>query len=172
LTDFLLVQGWVKEVHLNLKNQPFFVSDAMPKDVTLTIDQLQKSPDEAMRDWGRRLEKNLAAGLLILETEPFWTTCQMFRQMPEHLRQNFAHSKVVLIKGDVNYRRLLDDRAWAHTTHMEDVCSYFPTPFVTLRTLKGEIMVGLEPGQAEELQAKDPTWMINGKRGVIQLVIP
>ncbi len=33
-------------------------------------------------------------------------------------------------------------------------------------------MVGLEPGQAKELQAEDPTWMINGKRGVIQLVIP
>jgi hypothetical protein len=55
---------------------------------------------------------------------------------------------------------------------MEEVCSYFPTSFVTLRTLKGEIMVGLEAGQAEELQAKDPTWLINGKRGVIQLVIP
>jgi hypothetical protein len=96
----------------------------------------------------------------------------MFRQMPAHLRQSLARSAVVLIKGDVNYRRLLDDRAWPHNTRMEDVCSYFPAPFVTLRTLKGEIMVGLKPGQAEELQAADPIWMINGKRGVIQLVIP
>jgi hypothetical protein len=118
------------------------------------------------------LERNLADGQLILETDPFWTTCLMFRQMPGHLRQSLARSSAVLIKGDVNYRRLLDDRVWPHTTHMEDVCSYFPAPFVTLRTLKGEIMVGLEPGQAEELQAKDPTWLINGKRGVIQLVIP
>ena len=137
LTDFLLEQGWVKEVHLNLKNQPFFVSDAMPKDVLLTIESLQKSPDAAIQDWGQRLEKNLAAGHLILETDPFWTTCLMFRQMPEHLRQNLAHSKVVLIKGDVNYRRLLDDRAWPHTTRMEDVCSYFPAPFVTLAYTKG-----------------------------------
>jgi len=172
LTDFLLEQGWVKEVHLNLKNQPFFVSDAMPVDAILTINSLQKSPDAAMRDWGRRLEKNLADGRLILETDPFWTTCLMFRQMPDHLRQSLSHSAIVLIKGDVNYRRLLDDRAWAHTTRMEEVCSYFPAPFATLRTLKGEIMVGLETGQAEELQAKDPTWLINGKRGVIQLVIP
>jgi len=172
LTDFLLEQGWVKEVHLNLKNQPFFVSDAMPVDAILTINSLQKSPDAAMRDWGRRLEKNLADGRLILETDPFWTTCLMFRQMPDHLRQSLSRSAIVLIKGDVNYRRLLDDRAWVHTTHMEEVCSYFPAPFATLRTLKGEIMVGLETGQAEELQAKDPTWLINGKRGVIQLVIP
>jgi uncharacterized protein with ATP-grasp and redox domains len=172
LTDFLLEQGWVKEVHLNLKNQPFFVSDAMPKDVLLTIELLQKSPNTAMQNWGHRLEKNLAVGHLILETDSFWTTCLMFRQMPEYLKQNLTHSKVVLIKGDVNYRRLLDDRAWPHTTRMEDVCSYFPAPFVTLRTLKGEIMVGLESGQSEKLQAEDSTWLINGKRGVIQLVIP
>jgi hypothetical protein len=172
LTDFLLQQGWVKEIHLNLKNQPFFVSDAMPKDVLLTINSLQKSTNGAMREWGQRLERDLAAGHLILKTDQFWTTCLMFRRMPAHLRQSLARSVAVLIKGDVNYRRLLDDRSWPHTTRMEDVCSYFPAPFVTLRTLKGEIIVGLESGQAEELQAKDPTWLINGKRGVIQLVIP
>jgi uncharacterized protein with ATP-grasp and redox domains len=172
LTDFLLEQGWVKEIHLNLKNQPFFVSDAMPKDVHLTIDLLQKNTDAAMQDWGRRLESNLADGRLILETDPFWTTCLMFSQMPVHLRQSLAGTAIVLIKGDVNYRRLLEDRAWPHTTRMEDVCSYFPATFATLRTLKGEIMVGLEPGQAEEIQSADPTWMINGKRGVIQLVVP
>lgn len=42
--------------------------------------------------------------------------------------------------------------------------------YFVLRTLKGEIMVGLEPGQAEALAAEDPTWLINGKRGVIQFV--
>ena len=54
---------------------------------------------------------------------------------------------------------------------MVDVCGYFPAPFVALRTLKGEIKVGLQPGQAQTLQAEDPTWLINEKRGVIQLVI-
>lgn len=96
----------------------------------------------------------------------------MFRQMPAHLRQELASAGLVLVKGDVNYRRLLDDRRWPPTTRMETVCAYFPTSFVTLRTLKGEIMVGLQPGQVQALQAEDPTWLINGKRGVIQLVIP
>jgi len=70
----------------------------------------------------------------------------------------------------VNYRRLLDDRHWPHTRRLEEIADYFPTPFLVLRTLKGEIMVGLSPGQAETLTAKDPTWLINGKRGIIQLV--
>jgi hypothetical protein len=154
-----------------LKNQPFFVSDAMPADVLLSIDWLKKSPNTATRDWGLRLEKYLAEGRLILETDPFWATFLSFRYLPTHLNQSLAKSAIVLIKGDVNYRRLLEDRDWPHTTRIQDICSYFPAPFVTLRTLKGEIMVGLEAGQAEELQATDPTWLINGKRGVIQLVI-
>ena len=172
LSDFLLHQKLVKEIHLNLKNQPFFVSDAMVSDVLKTVSLLQKGPATAVRGLGQRLEKDLADGCLVMETDQFWTTSLMFRQMPATLRQELAGSALVLVKGDVNYRRLLDDRAWPHTTRMEDICSYFPAPFVALRTLKGEIMVGLEPGQAEALQAKDPTWLINGKRGVIQLVIP
>jgi hypothetical protein len=50
------------------------------------------------------------------------------------------------------------------------VTGYFPTSFVALRTLKGEIMVGLGPMQAEKLSREDPTWLINGKRGIIQMV--
>jgi len=169
LADFLISQGWAKEIHLQLKNQPFFVSDAMPEDVTQTIALLKSAPSEALAALGSRLDDNLSAGRLVLETDPFWTSCLMFRQMPSALREQLSTSALVLVKGDVNYRRLLDDRHWPHTTRMEDITSYFPSPFVALRTLKGEIMVGLAPGQAEELQADDPTWLINGKRGVIHL---
>jgi hypothetical protein len=168
--DFLLRQGWAAEIHLHLKNQPFFVSDAMPEDVLHTIALLKAAPSAAMASLGVRLETDLAAGRLSLHTDSFWTGWLMFRQMPPHLLEQFTRSDLVLIKGDVNYRRLLDDLHWPHTTRMEDVTGYFPAPFVSLRTLKGEIMVGLQPGQAEALQAEDPTWLINGKRGIIQLV--
>ena len=51
-----------------------------------------------------------------------------------------------------------------------DADADFPKPYLVLRTLKGEIMVGLRPGQAEALAQQDPTWLINGKRGIIQMV--
>ena len=54
---------------------------------------------------------------------------------------------------------------------MDEIAAYFPTPFLVLRTLKGEIMIGLQAGQAESLTAQDPAWMINGKRGSVQLVV-
>jgi uncharacterized protein with ATP-grasp and redox domains len=170
LADFLLRQGWVQEIHLHLKNQPFFVSDAMPADARRAVDLLMATSCAGLKALGRRLDEDLSTGRLVIATDPFWTTWLMFRQMPAHLRQELASAALVLVKGDANYRRLLDDRHWPPTTRMEDVCGYFPAPFVALRTLKGEIMVGLQPGQSQILQAEDPTWLINGKRGVIHLV--
>ncbi|MGD0878704.1 MAG: damage-control phosphatase ARMT1 family protein [Anaerolineales bacterium] len=172
LADFLLCQGWVQAIHLNLKKQPFFVSDAMPADAHSTIDLLKAAPASGSQALGTRLDEDLSSGRLFFDNDSFWTTWRMFRDMPTHLRQELASAGLVLVKGDVNYRRLLDDRHWPSTTRMEAVCAYFPAPFVALRTLKGEIMAGLQPGQAQTLQMEDPTWLINGKRGVIQLVLP
>jgi len=40
-----------------------------------------------------------------------------------------------------------------------------------LRTMKAELIVGLEPGQVETLSAEDSEWMVNGQRGIIQVVL-
>jgi uncharacterized protein with ATP-grasp and redox domains len=163
LADFLLRQGWAHRVVLHLKNRPFFVSDAMVQDVRLLASLL---PAGQLQE---RITHDLASGGLALESNPFWTTGLMFEQMPAPLRAELGSSDLVIIKGDVNYRRLLGDRHWPHDTSMESVTTHFPASFLVLRTLKGEIVVGLEPGQAQILAAKDPTWLINGRRGIVQL---
>jgi uncharacterized protein with ATP-grasp and redox domains len=164
LADYLLDRDWVGQITFHLKDRPFFVSDAMPEDLQEIISLLGTQP------LGRRVAEYLAEGRLFLKSDPFWTTYLMLRQMPASLSAGLAQSDLVILKGDVNYRRLLDDRHWPHTELMENIADYFPSSFLVLRTLKGEIMVGLEPGQAEALAAEDPTWLINGKRGIIQLV--
>jgi len=90
--------------------------------------------------------------------------------MPTWLHDEISGLDLVILKGDVNYRRLLSDRHWPYTTLIAEIAYYFPTTLLILRTLKGEIMVNLKEGQAEELQAQDPDWLTNGKRGIIQHV--
>ena len=172
LADFLLQEGWAKQVTFNLKDRPFFVSDAMPADARASIDLLQGAQTAGSHALGERLNSHLHTGGLKLAEDPFWTSSLMFRQMPQGLRRELDKADLVILKGDVNYRRILDDRHWPFTTRMEMVAAYFPAPFVSLRTLKGEIMVGLRPEQVEALDASDPTWLINGKRGVIQFIDP
>ena len=167
LIDLVLGQGWAGRVVCHLKDHPFFVSDAMPQDLHETISQLIGSPEGSVRALGGRLRGYIETGDLVLETDPFWTSYLMFRDFSPALRDTLASADLVVLKGDVNYRRLLDDRHWPFTTPLEQAAGTFPAPLLVLRTLKGEILVGLAPGQADDLAAEDPDWLINGQRGLV-----
>lgn len=172
LADLLLGQGWVGQVRFHLKAHPFFVSDAMPQDLRGTLARLRASPHPGVRGLAQRLLSGLDAGSLTLGADPFWTSYLMFREFPPALRTELSASGLVVLKGDVNYRRLLDDRHWPHTTPMEEIAVNFPAPLLVLRTLKGEVQVGLVPGQAEALSAQDADWLINGQRGLVHFCKP
>lgn len=165
--DFLLTSGLAARVELHLKSQPFFVSDAMPVDVEAGVAALERGGDAA-RALSERLRAHISNGLLRLTTHWFYTTCLFYFQLPGDLRADLSAADFVIVKGDANYRRLLGDAHWPATASFERATAYFPSPFVALRTLKAELIVGLREGQAEQLQAQDPQWLVNGRRGVAQ----
>jgi len=169
LTDFLLEKGLCQQIVFHLKAQPFFVSDTMVKDVCPMLAALRQAGGPAAA-LASRLETYRRDGRWSLRDDPFWTSWLGFRDMPPRIRAELARSDLVVLKGDLNYRRLLDDRRWPLTTRLEDVTGYFTAPFLALRTLKAEIIVGLKEGQAEALAAADPNWLVNGRRGLIHLV--
>lgn len=174
LADYLLAQGWALRVTLHLKAHPFFVSDASPADIRQTITRIGKTAPSKLSALGSRLSRALETSALTLADDPFWNGPGLFDTVPEHLGAVLADADLVILKGDVNYRRLLGDRHWPYHTDLAEVARTFAPriarPFLVLRTLKGEIMVGLEPGQAAALAAEDATWLINGQRGIVQLV--
>jgi hypothetical protein len=135
LVDYLLGQELVAEVHLHLKPQPFFVSDAMPQDVIAGLRSLEKAGDAAGA-LGQRLRAHLAAGRLHVFTHWQYATSLFFFQLPDALRDVLAGMDLVLVKGDANYRRLLGDAHWPPTTPFARATRYFPAPLVALRTLK------------------------------------
>jgi uncharacterized protein with ATP-grasp and redox domains len=167
LLDFLLTTGLAAEVHLHLKPQPMFVSDAMIQDLADGLDALALGGGAAAM-LARRVDGHITSGELILKTHWFNASSLFYSQMPDDLRADLACMDLALVKGDANYRRLLDDAHWPSTTAFADGVAYFPAPVAALRTLKGEIIVGLASGQAERLAEEDPAWLVNGQRGVIQ----
>jgi hypothetical protein len=170
LVDFLLSERLAGEVVLHLKPQPLFVSDAMPADVQAGLASLEHAgePGRALR---ARLMHFREAGRLRLFSHWVYASSLCYFQLPADLRQNLAAADLVLLKGDVNYRRTVGDVHWPPTTPYADVTAYFPAPRVNLRTLKGELITGLAPGQPEALSAQDPEWLVNGRRGVIQAAL-
>jgi Damage-control phosphatase ARMT1-like domain len=167
LADLLLAEGLACEVCLHIKPQPFYVSDVMARDV---MDALEALPagGEAAGALATRLRGYLGDGRLALLDHWLYASSLFFFQLPDDLRGRLAAMDLVCVKGDANYRRLVGDVHWTPDTPFAQVTGYFPAPVAALRTFKSEVVVGLRPGQAEDLGAEDPEWRVNGQRGVIQ----
>jgi len=169
LASWLLRQDSRRRVLLHAKRHPIYVSDATPADVQAAIEALAGSAEPAVRSIGRFLRRQKEEGRLAVREHWFWNGPLFFPDLTSDLRRELSGSDLVLIKGDANYRRLLTDRKWPPTTRMEALTGYFPAPLAVLRTLKSELVIDLEPGQAERLDREDPEWRTNGRRGMIRV---
>lgn len=167
LVDFLLRARGVEKIVLHLKPQPFYVSDAMPQDVERTLAAFETAHDET-RAVANRLREHIKRKRLALRVHWFYPTPLHYFEMPDDLFEMFRAADFVILKGDVNYRRAVGDAHWKPTLAFEYATRYFPTPFVCLRTLKSDPIVGLRADQVEELNRADREWRVNGKRGVVQ----
>lgn len=167
LVDFLLRFGWTQQVILHVKAHPTFVSDAIPADVDMTIAAIAARGDQ-FGPLARRLSDQILSERLNIQAHTFWNSSRFFWEIPPSLTEDLAQAHLVIFKGDANYRRLVGDSRWPTTVPLADAVPYLPAPFVTLRTLKSDPIVGLDPGQAEALDQEDDQWQVNGKRGVIQ----
>lgn len=164
-----LLEDPKKTVHLHAKKHPFFVSDAMIKDIRQTINALLCNDLFELKRTGRRLQGYIAQGRLHLREHFFWTSARHFSGLPPDLLEEFSSSDIVIFKGDANYRRLLSDRKWDPWTDMASIVNYFPSSFATLRTMKSEIVIDVDRELFMELNQKQPDWQIRGELGIIRV---
>ncbi|XP_065660648.1 damage-control phosphatase ARMT1 isoform X2 [Hydra vulgaris] len=175
LADFLLTFKFCAEIHFHVKCMPWFVSDTTAKDFFWTIEQCVNSTDKNISGLGKKWQSYLDNNLFNIVEDKFWTLpydYSMLEQETPSLYLKLSRSKLILFKGDLNYRKLFGDRNWPCTTNIKDASSGFlPAPWCTLRTLKAEVVVGLLPGVSEKLESKLDRWMTSGVYGVVQFCI-
>jgi len=159
-------------VTLHAKRFPFFVSDAMAEDVHRTISALADDGDPRSAGVGSRLRDSVAQGRLAIHDHWVWSSAEHFTALPPDCTRDLAVADIVLIKGDANYRRLLEDRKWETWRSMEEIVGAFPAPFACLRTMKSEIVVDVPAAAAAALALEDPAWLVNGRRGLIRYCRP
>jgi hypothetical protein len=170
LADFVLKSLGVPVV-LQVKLHPTFVSDATADDllgfVGLRADRTHFVPRSVQaRAFVERLRRSIETGRLDVVSHAFWNGPGSLWELPWELERDIGPARFVVLKGDANYRRAVNDALWPADTPFADVLSYFSAPLLALRTLKSDSVVGLRPGQAIELDGIDPIWRVNGKRGV------
>lgn len=155
---------------LHAKNAPLFVSDSMVKDVLATVRALRSHAGVA--EIGRRLDEYLSSGRLVVKPHFFWNGPKHFTALPEDIASDLAGSDLVFVKGDANFRRLIEDRRWPRNVRLEEKAGSFPAVFAVLRTLKSEIAANIDVETEKRVSALDPSWLFDGKWGVVQLVVP
>ncbi|PBP25029.1 putative DUF89 domain protein [Diplocarpon rosae] len=123
-----------------------------------------------------------AEGQLMLRSNRFWTEGGSFWRLPgtaPRLYEDLKESELVIFKGDLNYRKLTGDGVWDPTTPFTEAIGPLGpgsgVNVLALRTCKADVVVGLKPGQDEELRTMEGgggdsgarKWAWSGKWAVV-----
>ncbi|MET9835848.1 damage-control phosphatase ARMT1 family protein [Streptomyces sp. NPDC006385] len=165
----LLAQGRVERAILHVKPYPYYVSDATHADVLDALRRLTAAPGAAAT-YGHALWSAMTDGRLTVRAHPFSCAPLPYAAMPGDLREEIAAATLTIVKGDLNYRRLVGDRLWPPTTPFTEVTAHFPGPVAALRTLKSDVITGLDAGtEAALVEAEGQKWRTGGTHALIQV---
>ncbi|QIY74150.1 damage-control phosphatase ARMT1 family protein [Streptomyces sp. RLB1-33] len=169
LIDHLLHHRRVRRALLHVKPYPYYVSDATTADVIDALRHLTGAKGAAGES-GHRLWAAMTDGRLTVRAHPFSCAPLPYADMPDDLRREFAEADVTIVKGDLNYRRLVGDRRYPATTPFAEPTAYFPGPVAALRTLKSDVIVGLDARTEDALDAAEGgRWRTSGTHALIQV---
>lgn len=100
-----------------------------------------------------------ADGKLVMRPNRYWTAGGSFWRLPKQepeLLEDLKVAELVIFKGDLNYRKLTGDAHWDPTTPFPEAIGPMGpgsgVNVLSLRTCKADVVVGLKPGQDEELR--------------------
>lgn len=168
LADALLATQAATRVTLHVKMQPVLVSDVIVSDMHRLLDALYRHGG-AYGGLARRYSEALEQGKIRVIPDFFWNTDGRLWQLPTRLVKSFGEARLIILKGDANYRRATNDAIWpAHATLTEAI-QQFPAPLLVLRTLKCDTLVGVDAAKQDQLDAQHgDAWRRNGTYGVAQ----
>jgi hypothetical protein len=201
LAGYLLSSGLATTVVLHPKSIPWFVSDVIPQDFSDLLSALSDPQefytrrDETGKAYPRLSEKETGDvrflfeqwsrfyedGQLIIRPHDFWTSPGCYWRMPgqaPELFDDLKTSELVLFKGDLNYRKLVNDAAWDPTTPFTTAIGPLgPTSGIRVlafRTCKADTVVGLPAGEDMRLRmmpggggSEARKWSWTGKWAVV-----
>lgn len=169
LALFLLDSKLVPEVVFHCKTRPWMVSDTMIKDYKLWVHDM-KDPDvftgskhrEDLNHFVDSVEHYHHQGKFKLVDSEFWTGSTDYWEIcPEETKYGgselwkyFQDSTLVIVKGDLNYRKLTGDRKWVRSTPFNTAINKLAKSgihILALRTCKADVCAGLPEGKDEEL---------------------
>jgi uncharacterized protein with ATP-grasp and redox domains len=180
LVEFLHISGLLKGdsiVKFYVKSIPWFVSDTMTKDFDWLLKYLSNSRNthsSHIKHLSNKWINYLKTGKWVIVEDDFWTLPHDFSQMKTvspNLYESLSESHLIIFKGDLNYRKLVGDLKWDFDVPLiTSLRGFLPTTFCTLRTIKCDVVVGIDNKEMlEKIKTFPKDWMESGDYAVIQM---
>lgn len=183
LGSYLIRKTNVTDVIFHIKKLPIFVSDTIMSDVDEAINVLNDrlSSDDTKYyspvDGDDTLDERIytCSGIddrkLIFKANNIWHKDTLFKDVTEFETWNNDEScALIIVKGDLNYRRLVGDYHWHNSAKTEDKVSYIRKPLLIIRSLKSNVILNIQPDTVKKLDNSAPNWRISGQYGIIQFL--
>jgi len=189
--DFLVSHTpYVSRVVFHPKSIPWFVSDVTPPDFAALLDPsaLPRGPapehlERAIARWNGYLASGTFA-LSVARDAPigasdgafdFWTSPWPYWDMRVRapgIWNALRDSGLVILKGDLNYRKLTGDVQWPVDTSFEMAVGPLAHafPLLSLRTNKADVVVGVPRSVADALDARGEKWRVNGRYALVSFL--
>ncbi|MEO1507856.1 MAG: ARMT1-like domain-containing protein, partial [Cyanobacteria bacterium J06633_23] len=156
-------------VIIHVKPWPMFVSDALSIDVEKTLNRfISENLSESICLMGQRLRTAIDCDRLQIQAEVDWGEPRHFNALDKTLGDTLSNSIGVISKGDLNYRRFVQDRQWPMDTPVQMATSGVPFKALALRVLKSDALVGVDPSITATAAAKFDDWRTRGYFAVVQ----
>lgn len=190
----LLQMQSINNVILHINKLPVFVSDVIESDyehmmglvekIVNNIDNKNKEISETKQNaddnntqpgYGKALKKiqDLVKEEKIKIVSNFiWNMPTPYKELrKKDDRDVFSKpNSILIIKGDLNYRRLVEDKNWKYNKKIENFTQYIECPTLVVRSIKSNLVLDFKESEYNKLQKTDKYWKENGEYGVIRFI--
>ena len=125
----------------------------------------------AVRHFGEALRTFIYGGRLKIEDDEFWCLPTPMWDMPPRIESKLGGSRLVIVKGEENYSRMLGNRCWPLETASSSILEYWHVPVCALRILESEIGCGLDEAAVSQA-GFNRAFMTSGRWGLVQFYSP
>lgn len=178
-------------VTYHVKHLPIFVSDVVENDQILMFDTLKRLLSESRETEEKKNEYIDALNCLEKTAkESFRFKANYFFNMPfgfAELQPNklkverpdalkliketysiFTGEDLLIVKGDLNYRRLVEDRLWDYRVKTSSRIKYATAPMLIIRSYKSSVVMDCSSAKVKSLVSEyGPDWKTEGQVGAI-----
>ncbi|WGK69091.1 ARMT1-like domain-containing protein [Candidatus Haliotispira prima] len=169
LSLVLLELEYVEKVHFHVNILPVFVSDTIQSeygdDFKILIDYLEKL--ELDTEIPSKYKSFLDDKKIEIKPNLFWNMHLDFKEHNLLFNRIIGQSDLIIVKGDLNFRRLIQDKTWKNDESFGELVSYLKVPCLVLRTIKSSTIVGLDAAMMKQINESDSINKTNGKYATI-----